>query len=125
MPLRTNVAERENRILGYLLLNAKVVLLRVLRSQLWLQLSEEDNGPESGPVSRRAVSRIENGAEGIRNNPCLGGLPTSARQRRAALQNEGRAEKSLRDRRATAEWRLGLELFQYQLFDRVIEDPES
>src|SRR5580700_7911801 len=115
MPLGTDIADLQNEVPRQFPLNGEVVLVGVLRAHVGLKFSEEQDGPENRPIHRLVRLGVLNSGEF------------------ATLRIEGvwvlksclgvvrRVEESAKDEGAAAEGRLGAELFENQLLDRVIE----
>src|SRR6516225_1070821 len=117
MSLGPDIAYRQNEVLCDLALDAKVVLRCVLSAKVRLKLAEKQNRPEGRPIHRSSRRWSKNSVEGVGGNREIAGA--------AALAHEGSHKKAFRNERAATEWRLALELFQHELLDRVIENPEA
>src|SRR5208282_892671 len=120
MSLGPDVADRQHGILHDFSLDTEVELLRVLRLEFGLQLSEHENGTEDRPIKWNATRGIQDAAEGIRKHAAASDLARD----RATLKSKRSVEEAFADGRAAAEGRLGLELLQHQLFDRIVENSE-
>src|ERR1700722_4903694 len=125
MRLCSDIGNSEEHVPGELALNRKVVLLGVLRLQVRLKFTKEQKWPERGPV--HAAWRP--GTPCCDSTGCLRGLIDNAHEwiwrRAAALKFERGVEFSLRKERTAAKWWLRAELFEHQLFDRIIKDAEA
>src|SRR4029077_18371183 len=108
MALRSNVTNLEQQVAGQLALHGQVVLCRILRAhQLW-KLSEQKNRAERRPVDGLIPRRGQDAIEWV-------GIPPSA------LRNERGLKHRIADVVAATERRLGAELLEHQLFDRIVE----
>src|SRR6202521_4538078 len=121
MSLRSYIAHLQFQVPAQLTLDRQVVLRRILTPHFRLKLTEQKNGAEHPPVHRLPPFRIQDAVDtgqrgqaewiGIREAPAL----VEKRSVEQGVEGEG----------ATAEWRLGAELFQHQLLNRVIEQSPS
>src|SRR6185369_14681547 len=112
MPLRSHIADLQNQVFGQLALDVQVVLGRILRPQVRLKLSIQQNGAVKRPVHWLSSGRIENSVKWI-------GLLC------AVLLLVWRVEQRSVDDVAAAERRLGAELLQNQLLHRVVEETPT
>ena len=118
MALRSYVTHGQHHVLGNFALDAEVVLLGVLRTHVGLQFAEEQDGAEDRPIHRTAARRIENSIERVGSDGKIAG------PLRSGLRN-GVVNRPSEIGRTTAEGRLALELFQHQLFHRIVEEPKA
>src|ERR1700689_4585309 len=100
MSLRTNVSQLQNDIPGQLALNRQVVLRRILRAHVGLEIAEQQHRPEAGPVLRAAGSGTQNPVEWVWTH-C------------SALRNERRIKECCGQEGAASERRFCAELFQH------------
>ncbi len=112
MALRSHIADLQNQVFGQLALDVQVVLGGILRPQMRLKLSVEQNGTVERPVHWLSSRRIENSVKRI-------GLLC------AVLLLVWRVEQRSVDDVAAAERRLGAELLQNQLLHRVVEQSPT
>jgi len=59
MPLRPDIAELENHISRQFLLEIQVVLGRILRTHVWLEIPIQKHGAEGSPILWRAGRRTQ------------------------------------------------------------------
>src|SRR5579863_7936484 len=112
MALRANVSELHDNITGQLPLNRQVVLRRVLRPHVRLEITVKQHGPEAGPILGRTRRWAQDAIKRIRIDG------TTLRDKRSVQERRGKI-------RAASERRLGAELFEHQLLHRVIEEPPT
>src|SRR5580704_5626732 len=117
MSLRTDVAYGKNQVFRDLSLNSEVVLRGVLRPQLGLQFTKQQDRTKCRPIdwspgfgSKYPVKRIG----------CDGELARSSK-----LTHKWSGKKAFRNQRATAKRGLTLELLKHQLLHRIVENSES
>src|SRR5258708_3679624 len=95
------------------MLDGQVVLIGILAAHVWLELPEEQDGTELGPVDRLSAGGVQDAVEWV-------GESRAAILREEWLIEQGGGWKAA----ATERW-LGAELFQNKLFDGVIEHPKT
>ena len=93
-------------------------IVRLYCAEYWLRmcrlkLAKQQNRTEGRPVHRLAAWRVQDSVEWI-------GVRESS-----ALVLEWRVEQSVDREGAAAERRLGTELLQHQLLDRIVEEPPA
>src|SRR5208282_2075974 len=110
MSLRPNIAELQHHILCKLPLNREVVLRRVLRTQVRLELPVKKDRPEERQI---------HGLTGLRGNDAVKRI--WSRRGPSGLVNERRVKHRVEQRRTASKRRFGAELRQHQFFNRVVE----
>src|SRR5882724_10195489 len=112
MRLGTNIADLQLGPACDLVLYCNVILRSVLCAHVRLEFTEEQDGFEQRPVNGRARLRIEN-------------TVGSVGQHSTALVHVGSVEQRVERGQTDAEWRLGAELFQHELLNRVVKQPPA
>src|SRR5260370_5223985 len=108
MSLRSNIAYLEQHVARQFALYGQVVLCRILRAhQLW-KLSERKNRGERRPVDGVFPGRVQNGIERVGIHPYT-------------LRYERSLKDGIADEVAATKRRLGAELLEHQLFDRIVK----
>ena len=113
MPLRSYVANHEAHVMSQLVLDRQIVLRRVLRAHVRLELSKQQDRTEYRPVHRLAPWRIQDSIERIGIYRC------------PILPQEGQVELGVNGESTSAEWRLCTELLEYQLLNWIVEHAPS
>src|SRR5262249_42474144 len=109
VPLRSHVADLEKDLAGQLPLDRQVVLVGILHPQVRRKFTEEGHRQELRPIEGLSSRRIENAVERIGEDV-------------AALVEIRCLQQRARNKVAASKWRFGTELFEYKLFNRVVED---
>src|SRR5580704_7353238 len=104
MALRTHITELEHRILAQLPLNGQVVLGRILRPQVGLKFTIEEDRTEDRQVHRLAPGWTEYASKWVWTY-------------RRLLAYKWRIEESFRQRGTASEWWLRTKLGEHQLFN--------
>src|SRR4051812_5828113 len=112
VPLRSDIPDLEYKILGEFALNIQVVLRRILRAQVRLELSVQQQRPEALPVGILPRRRIDDAIERIWLY-------------RAVLLQVWSVEQRSVDDVAAAEGWLSAELLEHQLLHRVVEQAPT
>jgi hypothetical protein len=110
--LRSHITELKDHISSQFLLEIQVVLSRILRAHVRLEIPVQQHGAEGSPILRRAGRRAQYSIKGIGADG-------------AALRNEGSVQKSCRQEGAAPERWFGAELFQNKLLHRVVEQAPT
>src|SRR5579863_2198736 len=112
MPLRTHVANLQHGAVAQFALDGQIVLTRVLRAQVGLEVAIQKNRAKQRQVGRLALRGIDDPTEGIRI--CI-----------IALGYKRSIEKLVVHRGASAKRRFGAELRRNQFLDRIVEKAEA
>src|SRR2546426_10334989 len=121
MSLRPDITDLEFHIVRQLALDGEVVLGRILAAHVRLKLSEQRVWTEHSPVHRLPSLRIQDTVDtGQRGQTEWIGIREAS-----ALVEKRFVEQSVEGECAPTEWRLGAELFQHKLLNRVIEQSPA
>src|SRR5258708_11676940 len=112
MSMASNVSNMEDQLLGLLPLDGRVILLRMLRADVWRRLSVQKNWTEHRPIHCLISWRIQDAVKRIR-------------RARSVLILERQVEHRVVNAGTAAEWWLSTELLHHQLLDRIVENSES
>src|SRR4029077_12193242 len=107
--LRANVTQLQENVARQLPLDREIVLIRILRPHVWLEISKIRSAEKPGPIQRLAARRIQDTGERIRMDT-------------ARLIHKGRLQERAGNGFTAPEWRLGAELLQYELLDRIVKN---
>src|SRR5262249_26927477 len=115
--LRSHIAHLQLQVSCQFAFDCQVVLRRILAPQVRLKLPEELNGPEHSPVHSFTAWRIQNAVMAVQRRQTewirVGEVPT--------LIEKGLVKQSVGRECTAPKRRLGAELLEHQLLDRVVE----
>ena len=106
--LRADVAELQHQVPGQFAFDGEIVLSRILRAHLGLEITVQQDGAEGRPILRRTRFGSQDATERIRTDGTV-------------LPNERRIQERRGQVCAASEGRLGAKLLEHQLLHRVIE----
>ena len=112
MSLRSYVAELKHHVSSQFLLEIQVVLSRILRAHVRLEIPVQQHGAEGSPILRSPRLRAEDSVERVWADA-------------AGLRNERSIQKGCRQECAATERRFGAELFENQLLHWIVEQAPT